>query len=284
MTYIWPLSPDIPVSQEFGSNPNNGVNPPGGHTGIDFAAAEGTPAVAVGDGVIELAGWVDETWQDNPFWMMGGISVILNCGDDQPRFTYGHLSRTDLNVGDRVRQGDLIGYTGNTGHSTGPHLHFEAIPPGYNMGNGTYGRVNPRRYCSGYWTGQAAVNPQSNDVTPIPQEEDMPLSDDDVRRVADAVTQGFPGAQLIHNYRLGRGEWLGTIVGSFENRLLNEILPPALSGIQAKLDALTALATQGSGLTQDQAKQILEDAVSKNFEATFGQYQLELSKKEATNG
>jgi hypothetical protein len=222
------------VSQEFGSNPNNGTNPPGGHTGIDFAAAEGTPAVAVGDGVIELAGWVDETWQDNPYWMMGGISVILNCGDDQPTFTYGHLSRTDLNVGDRVKQGDLIGYTGNTGHSTGPHLHFEAIPPGYDMGNGTYGRINPRQYCSGYWTGQAAVSPQSSNVTPITQqEEDMAVTDDDLRKIYQAVWFGVPGADLIPNELNNGREWPYTTLGSMTARISRDVLRPQLEAIKA---------------------------------------------------
>lgn len=64
----------------------------------------------------------------------------------------------------------------------------------------------------------------------------MPLSDDDVRRVADAVWQGISGGQLVYNYRLGRGEWAGTILGSLEGRIQNEILPQALAGIKATVD------------------------------------------------
>ena len=162
MGYIWPVEPNTPITQYFGANPSNGVNPAGGHTGIDFLLPEGTPLRAPGDGVIDWADWVDDTWQDNLLWLRRGIQVVLNCGDTEPSFVHAHLSRTDLSIGQRVRQGDIIGYSGNTGVSSGPHLHFEAVPPGYVLGNATYGRVDPAWYCKGYWSGTPAVPLQPN--------------------------------------------------------------------------------------------------------------------------
>ncbi|MDQ4502191.1 peptidoglycan DD-metalloendopeptidase family protein [Sinomonas sp. ASV322] len=167
MSYDWPVGPEYPVTQEFGSNPGNGVNPAGGHTGRDFAAPIGTPVRAPGDGVIEWADWVDGTWQDNLLWLRGGISVVLNCGDAEPTFVFGHLDRTDRNIGERVRRGDIIGYTGNTGYSSGPHLHFEALLPGYVLASPTLGRTDPRQVCSGYWTEPTPADPPSPPAGPI---------------------------------------------------------------------------------------------------------------------
>ena len=164
MGYIWPLPASIPITQEFGQNPG-GNNPAGGHTGMDFAAPIGTPVYAPADGVVEWSDWVDDTWADNLLWLRGGISVVLNCGDDAPSFVFGHLNDAPLNTGDRVRQGDVIGYTGNTGYSSGPHLHFEVLLPGYVLNSPTLGRSNPRDVCSGYWS---AVTAQGGDVKPIP--------------------------------------------------------------------------------------------------------------------
>lgn len=260
MTYIWPVDPSVyEVTQEFGANPNatlpdgTRVNPPGGHTGRDFATPIGTPVLAVGGGVIDFAGQADWTPNDNPLWMMGSICIILNCGDSEPDFTYGHLSSVAVSQGQHVNQGDIIGYSGNTGASTGPHLHFEALPPGYVLDQWTYGRVDPRRYCSGVWSGTSLA---ATGITPItPQEEDMPLSDDDVRRVADAVWQGISGGQLVYNYRLGRGEWAGTILGSLEGRIQNEILPQALAGIKATVDP----AALAAAIPSDIAKAVSDE-------------------------
>lgn len=60
-----------------------------------------------------------------------------------------------------MSKGDIIGYTGNTKSPSGevfdPHLHWEALPPRWNIHNGTYGRVNPFLYCKEYWNGAPVV-------------------------------------------------------------------------------------------------------------------------------
>jgi len=86
------------------------------HRGIDFAAPTGTPIYAAGDGRIEFAG------------RKGGYgnAVVINHGKGITTL-YGHMSRFGKSArgGRQVRQGELIGYVGSTGASTGPHLHYE---------------------------------------------------------------------------------------------------------------------------------------------------------------
>jgi len=84
------------------------------HPGIDIAAEEGQPVVAAGDGVVLVAGWNEEYGNfvliDHSF----GITSL-----------YAHNSSLAVRKEDRVRGGDVIAFVGDTGHSTGPHLHFE---------------------------------------------------------------------------------------------------------------------------------------------------------------
>jgi hypothetical protein len=85
------------------------------HTGIDFGAARGTPIKAAGDGVVTHAGWRGA---------YGRTVVIKHSGKYST--LYAHMSKTaKLKSGDKVRQGQVIGYVGTTGRSTGPHLHYE---------------------------------------------------------------------------------------------------------------------------------------------------------------
>jgi murein DD-endopeptidase MepM/ murein hydrolase activator NlpD len=86
------------------------------HTGIDLAAPTGTPIYASGDGVIDKAGWVSGYGKKVEIKHVNGFET-----------DYGHMSRIadGMTPGARVRQGQIIGYVGSTGNSTGPHLHFE---------------------------------------------------------------------------------------------------------------------------------------------------------------
>ena len=85
-----------------------------GHKGIDLAGPVGTPIHATADGVISKAEWFSSY----------GLYVSLEHGGEiQTR--YGHMSRLNVFAGQRVRKGDVIGYIGTTGRSTGPHLHYE---------------------------------------------------------------------------------------------------------------------------------------------------------------
>jgi murein DD-endopeptidase MepM/ murein hydrolase activator NlpD len=84
------------------------------HKGVDLAAPSGSPVYATADGIVGKAEW---------YSTYGNYIQIEHGGELQTR--YAHLSGYAVVAGDRVRKGDLIGYVGSTGRSTGPHLHYE---------------------------------------------------------------------------------------------------------------------------------------------------------------
>jgi murein DD-endopeptidase MepM/ murein hydrolase activator NlpD len=86
------------------------------HTGVDLAARTGTPIYAAGDGIIQYYKWQSGYGNKVEIQHVNGYETA-----------YGHMSRyaDGLEVGSQVRQGQVIGYVGSTGQSTGPHLHFE---------------------------------------------------------------------------------------------------------------------------------------------------------------
>lgn len=85
------------------------------HAGLDFSAPQGTPIYATADGRVKLAGFSDGGY---------GNHVIINHGYGYETL-YGHMVRIKARVGQQVKRGELIGYVGSTGKSTGPHLHYE---------------------------------------------------------------------------------------------------------------------------------------------------------------
>lgn len=91
------------------------------HKGVDFAAAKGTPIYAAGDGVVERANW---------FSSYGKYVKIRH--NSKLKTAYAHLNGfgKGIKAGSRVKQGQVIGYVGTTGRSTGPHLHYEVLVNG----------------------------------------------------------------------------------------------------------------------------------------------------------
>ena len=91
------------------------------HTGTDFAAPEGTPIMASGSGTITRAKWCG-----------GGGNCIKIKHNSTYETVYAHMKNfaKGMRAGKRVRQGQIIGYVGSTGMSTGPHLHYEVIVNG----------------------------------------------------------------------------------------------------------------------------------------------------------
>jgi len=84
------------------------------HLGVDLAAPMGTPIEATSDGIVTRSGWTGGY----------GLAVELNNGGGmQTRF--GHMSRLNVIAGEQVHMGEVIGFVGSTGLSTGPHLHYE---------------------------------------------------------------------------------------------------------------------------------------------------------------
>ena len=130
--------PGARISSPFGVRRYYGRRTGGGfHNGIDFEGKTGEPIHAVADGVINHQGW----------YFNYGRTVKISHADNFETL-YAHMSRfaDGLGPGSHVRRGDVIGYVGSTGRSTGPHLHFSAIV------NGQF--VNPAPYISADGGGQ----------------------------------------------------------------------------------------------------------------------------------
>lgn len=112
MSYRQPFSGEYPITQYYGETITSSF-----HTGIDYGCPLNTPILASEDGVIRFSEY-DRTGY--------GYCVIIEH-DISHATLYGHLSSLKyLSTGIAVKQGDVIGYSGNSGYSTGPHLHFEA--------------------------------------------------------------------------------------------------------------------------------------------------------------
>lgn len=103
----WPVSGSI--TQKFWSR----------HPGIDIGAPKGTPVRAADSGYVVAAGWDNER-------VSYGYMILISHGNGYVT-RYAHLSSMDVEAGDSVKKGQLIGRVGSTGNSTGPHLHFEVI-------------------------------------------------------------------------------------------------------------------------------------------------------------
>ena len=117
----WPTGPMQYVSQWFSSS----------HLGIDIACAYGVPIYAAESGIVSLS-------QDGYYTY--GYTIIIDHGSGMQTL-YAHMSQRVAQVGDYVNRGQLIGFIGSTGASTGPHLHFEVRVDGV--------RVNPQPYLYG---------------------------------------------------------------------------------------------------------------------------------------
>jgi murein DD-endopeptidase MepM/ murein hydrolase activator NlpD len=110
--FIWPVHG--PITSPFGYRTNPFGGAPDFHPGLDIAAETGTPILAADSGRVIIAGWVSGYGNYIAIDHGRGIST-----------GYGHCSRIDVSVGQDVQRGQVIGAVGSTGHSTGPHVHFE---------------------------------------------------------------------------------------------------------------------------------------------------------------
>ena len=116
------------LSSSFGmrKHPIDGFNKM--HRGTDFAAPTGTPIMASGDGIITKTGWCG-----------GGGNCVKIKHNSTYQTVYAHMSKfaSGIKKGTRVKQGQVIGFVGSTGKSTGPHLHYEVIVDGKRVNSQT---------------------------------------------------------------------------------------------------------------------------------------------------
>lgn len=115
------------VNSEFGGRQSPWTKSGEFHGGIDIAADRGTPVLAPAAGTVSFAGTHAEY----------GLTVMLDHGEDL-RTIYGHLAKVSVALGQQIARGGELGRTGNSGRSSGPHLHYEILVNGR--------PVNPRAY------------------------------------------------------------------------------------------------------------------------------------------
>lgn len=171
---------DYAPSQDFGDNPTSilpashwiiqqfGNYQPDGHTGTDYPCPIGTPVRAAADGKVLHVGRLSGSYADNPWWIspsFAGYTYVVDHG----HFIgiYGHCMDGGARVrqGQSVIEGQVLGLSGNTGASTGPHLHFEALPDGYVLNGYMYGRINPATLFRGVQPQSAPITPQEDDLS-----------------------------------------------------------------------------------------------------------------------
>jgi murein DD-endopeptidase MepM/ murein hydrolase activator NlpD len=92
------------------------------HQGVDLKAATGTPVKATIDGQVTFAGWND----------VGGLAVMIDTGKER-KDSFHHLSKISVKRGDKVKVGDIVGFSGATGKVSGPHLHWQVNIRGRNV-------------------------------------------------------------------------------------------------------------------------------------------------------
>lgn len=141
----WPLD-SVYLTQKFGKTvAARRLYVSGSHSGIDFRAAVGTPVYAVADGVVEGVGDTDATCPKTSF----GKWVFIRHPNGLAT-AYGHLSLIKATAGQNVKKGDLIAYSGATGHVTGPHLHLTVYASyGLNGEEGAGVKTRPSTTCPG---------------------------------------------------------------------------------------------------------------------------------------
>ena len=129
--YAWPCNGIRWITSKFGGRQSPGGIGSTNHKGVDIGTPSGTPVLAAKAGKVSWASW------------NGGYGncVIVSHGRGNSTL-YGHLSSYNVKVGDMVSQGQVIAYSGNTGNSTGPHLHFGV------MENDAW--VDPLNYLTGW--------------------------------------------------------------------------------------------------------------------------------------
>ena len=111
ITYRQPFKKEWPITQGYGEKVTSVF-----HTGIDYGCPIGTSILASAEGIVMYAAYDTAGY---------GNAVIIKHESEKSTL-YAHLSDISVKVGQTVRQGELIGHSGTTGNSTGPHLHFEA--------------------------------------------------------------------------------------------------------------------------------------------------------------
>lgn len=135
----WPLD-KIKITQMFGKTADSKrLYTSGSHSGVDLRASVGTPVKAMADGVVTGIGNTDDTCVGTSF----GKWVFIQYNNGLAS-AYGHLSLIKASEGQKILRGEIVGYSGNTGHTTGPHLHVSVY-----VGSAVSVQKRPSTTCEG---------------------------------------------------------------------------------------------------------------------------------------
>ena len=117
--FLWPLSSNLnTLSSLYAGRLDPITGKPDSHTGIDIPAPKNTPILAAKSGVV-----VTSIKGSGSYWSYGNYVLIAHS--DGTSTLYAHMEKRNVSKGQVVKQGDVVGYVGTTGRSTGNHLHFE---------------------------------------------------------------------------------------------------------------------------------------------------------------
>lgn len=205
------------VNQVFGANPTQnlpwndptiqqfGNYQPYGHDGVDFLSPMNTPVYAAGSGTLDFAGHavnmprhVALKWgffTDPAMNWGGGIITMIDHGGFGTFYAHKNRSDWDHRVGQHVSAGALLGLTGNTGRSGGPHLHWSVVDFPLNYSDPLYSRRNPFDYITGEWFDKVDGG-KGSPSTPKPKEDT--LSAAEVKQIND-----YTAALLLNGYTSG---------------------------------------------------------------------------------
>ncbi len=121
----WPAPGRISSSYGYREHPKYGDEK--FHSGLDISVPLETPVKATADGIVSFAGWTPG----------GGYTIVVEHGHGFST-AYAHNKKTAVKVGQRVKRGDVISYSGSTGISTGPHIHYEVWKEGRHVNPNTF--------------------------------------------------------------------------------------------------------------------------------------------------
>ena len=211
---VTPVPRGTPVTSPYGQR-GGGAKTKGFHAGIDFGAKLGTKVYAHDSGVVTIVG------------NGGGYGNYIEIDHGSYRTRYAHLKQISVSRGQKVSGGTVIGLSGNTGNSTGPHLHFEVLVNGK--------KVNPAPYLQGATSG----TPGSKTTTPT----GSGLSSQDINSLISSLASTPGGATALDDmfgenaaHNLGDGRSLSFVKGK---------------------TSVTAGTILGTGSQQDWAKTLL---------------------------
>ena len=220
-----PFRGAFPLTQAFGENPHlyRRFHLPG-HNGLDWGMPEGQEILAVDEGVVIRV-------VESP----DGFGKYVKIQHAWGQSLYAHLSEFKVVFNQPVKQGDVIGLSGNTGFSTGPHLHFGMRIKPYDKNDGWYGYTNPQRYLQWPEAGVIATAgslASAEDVEAVAfqlQETGMALAlwED---RVYDLLQRYLPGqipedADLLRMLEQLLASWHEELTRSREERIASMFAP-----------------------------------------------------------